>query len=257
MKFFLYFVLCACFVLATYRLKWLSFAGGTAAGLFGFCLLVWGGFAWIAPVLFFFASSSVLSKINKATSQDAARGEDVRDAWQVLSNGGVAWFLFMFAILIPDTTAFYAGFAGAMAAATADTWGTELGRLSKGITRSILTGKVVASGISGGMSLQGTLGGAVGAGLVGCLAWYGVSATGFDLLLVYVAVAGVVGSLVDSFLGATLQARYQNGATGEISEYPDENAQLASGLRWMTNNTVNFCCTLTGALVAMLGWGLL
>ncbi len=80
-----------------------------------------------------------------------------------------------------------------------------------------------------------------------------MSASGFGLF-VCVAVAGITGSLADSLLGATLQARYQNGSTGEISEYPDENAHLASGLRWMTNNTVNFSCTLAGALVAMLCW---
>lgn len=253
MKFFLYFAICAGFLLVTYRLKWLSLAGATTAALFGFCLLAWGSVAWIAPVLFFFATSSILSKINKRTSQDAARGEDVRDAWQVLSNGGVAWGLLLLSVLTTDALVYYAGFAGAMAAATADTWGTELGRLGNGVTRSILTGRVVPRGTSGGMSWPGTLGGALGAGLVGGIGWYAVPAAGFHLLLC-VACAGIAGSFADSLLGATLQARYQHEQTGEVSEYPDENAHLVSGLRWMNNNMVNCCCTLAGAVVAMACW---
>ncbi|MEM8484064.1 MAG: DUF92 domain-containing protein [Bacteroidota bacterium] len=253
MKFFLYFAICAGFLLATYRLKWLSFAGAATAAFFGFSLLVLGGAAWIAPVLFFFATSSILSKINKITSQDAERGEDVRDAWQVLSNGGVAWGLLLLSAFNTNALLCYVGFAGALAAATADTWGTELGRLGNGVTRSILTGRVVSRGTSGGMSWQGTLGGAIGAGLIGGIAWY--SGSGIDLhLFLCIALAGIAGSLADSLLGAAVQARYQNQQTGEVSEYPDERTHLISGLRWMDNNMVNCCCTLAGAVAAMVCW---
>ncbi len=213
-------------------------------------LLVYGGLPWMVPVLFFFATSSILSKIDPSTSRDAEHGEDVRDAWQVLSNGGVAWVLFGFALLTQEQSLFFAGYVGAMAAATADTWGTELGRLSKGVARSIRTGKIVMTGESGGMSWQGTLGGALGAALIGGLAWYFSPIATPELLLV-ITCAGVVGSLADSLLGATLQARYKRDGSDELSEYADEQSYLYSGVTWVTNNVVNFSCTLIGAAVAM------
>lgn len=238
----------------SHRLRWLSSSGSIAASVFGFCLLYWGDLSWLLPVLVFFATSSILSKIKKrslAFDHDALseEKEDVRDAKQVLANGGVAWLLFMVYQIEPNQMLF-AGFVGAFAAATADTWGTEIGRLAKGSTRSVITGKSVPRGESGGISWQGTLGGFVGAAIVAFVA------VGDDILLgLAIAVAGVWGSLVDSFLGAALQVRYRDIKTGEITEkkMKDEPAyEHLKGIKWLDNNMVNFCCTVSGAAIASL-----
>lgn len=107
-------------------------------------------------------------------------------------------------------------------------------------------------GTSGGVTLQGLLASAGGALAVGL----GYAIFGRDWSILRTALfSGLAGSLVDSLLGATLQASYWCPSC----EAPTEDAQhapcgsgtdLRGGCAWMTNDTVNALATLSGALVA-------
>jgi uncharacterized membrane protein len=71
-----------------------------------------------------------------------------------------------------------------------------------------------------------------------------------------VAAAGVVGMLVDSLLGATLQARFACPICGRAAERPGrchEPLRLIHGIRWFDNDAVNLAGTLAGALTAAAG----
>ena len=59
---------------------------------------------------------------------------------------------------------------GTLAAATADTWATEVGTLAGGTPRSIRTLRPVPAGTSGGVSVVGTLASVLGALLLPALA---------------------------------------------------------------------------------------
>jgi len=149
---------------------------------------------------------------------------------------------------------FYPLYLGALAAATADTWGTEIGVLAKGKTYSVISLKLVEPGTSGGISEYGTIGGALGATVVALSAypWYTELRTTFA-----VVVGGMVGSLFDSLLGATLQARFRCFTCGKLTErrvHCGRTTELAGGLPWIGNDVVNGACTLAGALAA---WGLM
>ncbi len=258
MKFFLSFLLAVVFCGLSFRKKWLNAKGSVLAAVFGLSLLYAGGWIWIVPVMMFFGTSSLLSKLGRQQADAQTETADhIRNGVQVMANGGVAWLLLIVHVLDPKTI-WFIGFLGALAAATADTWGTEVGRLTNGRVWSVVRGRQVEVGESGGMSWQGTLAGVIGACLIAftCYLWQEEDLNVLHLLII--SGSGILGSLVDSILGSTLQVRFNNTRTGKISEVSNgsEGDTVFSGWRWMTNDTVNLICTCTGAACATILYSL-
>lgn len=259
----------------------LSRSGVAGAVLTG--TLIFGFAGWIAGFLLvaFFVSSSRLSKFKAQarSKREAARLFDKggrRDIWQALANGGVAMICAVAAGLLtpsPETsfpgpnpgTTLYAALLGALATANADTWATELGVLSRAQPRLITTFRPVERGVSGGVSAAGSAAALAGAAFIGLLAMLAhaarasiigqaVPATLWAIFAVVTA-AGLLGSLVDSLLGATLQSMYRDSATGLPTEKPASPSgarnALLRGLPWLNNDWVNFLATLAGACLAL------
>jgi uncharacterized protein (TIGR00297 family) len=219
---------------------WLSPAGTASALAVG--AAVWFGTGWRGLVVLavFLATASALTP-----------GGGRRRPVQVFANGGVAALC---ALLARTDGAFALAFAGAVAAATADTWSTEIGGRGRAVPRSITTGRPVARGASGGITLAGTAGGLLGAGLIGLISWLVGLASPSGMLCV--VAAGAAGTLTDSFLGASVQARWRCTACGATIEVPVHGCGGApeplSGWRWLDNHAVNAVATLVGAAVAAL-----
>lgn len=245
----------ALFIPAVLSMRWLTGSGALAGGLFAASLVGWGGLAWAAPALAFFVSSSAWSVVGRWRKQSAASQAEkgsVRDAGQVMANGGVAWAVLGAYALLEHDPLWYAAFVGALAAAAADTWATEVGTLGRSRPVDLRTGRRVPPGTSGAVSLVGTLGAMGGASCVAAVAWWAHPAVG-PALVVGAAAAGVLGALVDSLVGATLQAQYRDaqGLVTERAATPDGVAHLrVRGVRWLTNDVVNVVCTAAGALLA-------
>lgn len=154
-----------------WRAGLLSASGAVAATAVG-AAAVQAGWPWVALLLVFFLTSSGLSRWRDAersgrTDDIVAKGR-ARDAWQVLANGGV-FAVAALASCLGDPGAWRAVGAGAIAAAMADTWSTEVGTILGGSPRLVTTGRVVPPGTSGAVTLTGTaaaLCGAVLAALV-------------------------------------------------------------------------------------------
>jgi uncharacterized protein (TIGR00297 family) len=227
-------------------------AGGALAA-FAIGTIVFGGGGWRAAlVLFaFFIPSTVLSRMGyarKRTLKDVAK-HGARDVWQVLANGGVA------AVCVPIAlhgfASFAAAFAGALAAASADTWSTEIGVLSARAPRSILTFRPMPPGLSGGVTLLGTAATFAGAAVVAAVA----AALGIAPFSA-VCAGGVAGALLDSLLGAGAQAlRWCPNCRRECETNPHHcgsPTSLRRGLAWLGNDAVNLAATLCGAAVT--GW---
>ena len=168
-------------------------------------------------------------------------------SWPTAGWGGAAAVLFLYSPGPASLAAFLASFA----AASADTWASELGVLAKGNPRSILSLKTVVRGTSGGVSLPGTLASLAGALFIALLAggWilWGPAAGSWGPsvlpgLIWIVTVAGFAGSLVDSLLGAGVQARYRE-PSGMLTERPSSAGvphELVEGFSWINNDAVNF-----------------
>lgn len=120
-----------------------------------------------------------------------------------------------------------AGSVAALAEAACDTVSSESGKALSQWARLITTGQRVPAGTDGGISLPGTVLGAIAAAAVGIEAVLsGIVSGQFAFVAV---IAAIVGMFMDSMLGATLERR-----------------------GWVTNNAVNLISTGFAALVVAL-----
>ena len=175
--------------------------------------------------------------------------------------------------LIP--TLFSLGCLSSLACCCGDTWASEVGSVIGGTPRLITTWRAVPKGTNGGVTLIGTLCSVAGGLVVGVAYWtteaiiislnFGtkidgngtgnISAWSQYFYAIIGAVAGLLGSLVDSLLGATIQYSGYSEKLDKIVGRPDgEGVRHISGLNVVSNHTVNFLSSLITALVVPALW---
>ena len=216
-------------------------AWGVGAIIFGI-----GGWAWAAALLTFFGTSTALSRWRRRAKETLGYEKGgQRDAGQVLANGGVAALCALLPLMSPLSMAqAHLLFLAALAAANADTWATEIGSALGGRPYDLRTRKPAPPGTSGAVSLPGTLAALAGAGLI---ALFAGSGAGWGTA----AAAGLGGALLDSLLGATVQARWPDPLRpGSLTEQPQGGAPTA-GQHGINNDAVNALCTLGAAALAL------
>jgi uncharacterized protein (TIGR00297 family) len=234
-----------------YWRKALTVSGLVGAILVGTVIFGFGGWVWGLLLITFFVSSSWLSHYRQADKEEVAekfaKGSR-RDLGQALANGGLGAVLAIVFARYPELLLF-AAFLGVMGTVNADTWATELGILSRVPPR-------LWASVAGAL-LIGTMATALTqvASLLGGRGW-SLRAVSYPLLAV---IGGVVGSLFDSLLGATVQGIYYCEHCGRETESPDHycghTARPLRGWAWLNNDVVNLVSSLIGGLVAAsLAW---
>ncbi|HYS69934.1 MAG TPA: DUF92 domain-containing protein [Gemmatimonadaceae bacterium] len=248
-------ILSALTVVGARRTRALSTSGAIAGAVVG-ALAIVAGWSWGAMLLSFFVSASALSKMGEGRKAERVGSivEKVgeRDARQVLANGGVFAAAALGQVLLPSPV-WHALGAGALAAAAADTWATEVGTLAQTDPISIVSGKRVPAGTSGAVTVVGSAAGIAGALFIGAVA----TLARWPVAFAAVALGGVAGALADSLLGGTPQARRWCDVCAKSTERVVHNCGTATrpagGLAGLDNDAVNAVCSAVGALVA---WGL-
>lgn len=187
-------------------------SGAVAGAIVGSIVLVFGGWSAYAILWAFFALGTAATRIGyrrKEERRTAQAGGGRRGARHVVANCGVAALVCATGWLVANITgglAFpAAAFAGALAAALADTLGTEVGSLYGRRPVSPLSLKPVPTGTPGAVSIVGLAGGFLGAGAIGVVA---ASVGWIPWLLVWaVVVAGLAGSVAESVLSDAVGRR--------------------------------------------------
>ncbi|MBA2595442.1 MAG: DUF92 domain-containing protein [Chloroflexia bacterium] len=236
----------------------LSPRGAVAATAVGGLTVTGAGFWGGTALATFFVSSSLLGHLPAWRRLEQQRGNE-RDAIQVLANGGVASVLALLSVLPAPSlrSSLLLGFGGAVAAATADTWATEIGSRSRQRPRSAGTLRPVPEGASGGVTWAGLAAAAAGAATIGAVLSAGSlwrHGTTRDRAIA-VTLGGFAGAFIDSVLGATVQEVRFCDVCREETERLLHRCGAATrpirGAPWCTNDTVNALATVTGAAAAM------
>ncbi len=241
------------------RAESLSRSGALASTVLGTLVFGLGGWQWALLLLVFFVTSSSLSKAFTAYKtrfgEDYAKGGR-RDAGQVIANAAVAAVFVVLHVLLGPASWMWCGFAAALAAANADTWATELGVLSDARPRLIINPRrSVEPGTSGAVSVAGTLAALGGSALIAAGARMLQPSTSW-VAISMIGLGGLMGSLVDSLLGATVQAIYFCPVDQhETEKHPlhgcGSPTHRIRGWKWLNNDWINGACTGTGAVVTL------
>ncbi len=260
MQLLLGFLLAAIVAYIAYRAHSLSQSGAYASAFVGTIIFGLGGLSWAILLLAFFITSTALTRAFKKHKQGLnekfSKGGQ-RDAGQVLGNGGAATLLAALHFFLPNALWPWLGFAAALAAVNADTWATELGVLNPTQPRMITNlRKRVEKGTSGGVSLWGTGAALLGASVIGVLATF-FSPTNHLTIFLLISVSGLLGSLFDSLLGATVQAMYFCPTDQkETEKHPLHTCGTPTvhtrGWTWLDNDWVNFACGAFGVATMFL-----
>ncbi len=237
-----------------YKIRLLSLDGAVVAFSIGFLLYGIGEFPFSFSVLYFFFTANLLGKFKRNRLGITSKHES-RNSLQVLANGFLP-ILFVCLWGIFSEPVFVLFFLTAICTATADTWATELGALSKKYPRSILTFKKVEPGVSGGITSLGTVAACLGAFSNSYFSAYFFS-NHFNINLslpniLVIAFLAVLAQFVDSLLGACCQVRYVCATCRRVVEerlHCHKPTLAKSGFRWLTNDMVNFLSILAGIFI--------
>ena len=245
-----------------YKKASLSKSGFLAAIVLGTGIYYFGGLWFSIIMVAFFISSSILTKFknyNKESFEKINEKSGNRDYMQVFANGGVG---LIFAILyyINSNPIFLLAYAVSFAEATADTWASEVGVLSKKKPINILNLKPLKKGMSGGISMLGTTFAFLGASFIAFIYFMASINIYKDIKqsIIYTMIClviGFIGSILDSILGASVQAQYYCEDLKSITEkrvHKGKYNKRIKGFSFINNDIVNLSSNLLSALMVLL-----
>lgn len=233
-------VLALIFVIIAFLFNWLTYDGALAAGIFGAISYGIGNWQVALVVLFFFISASLVSN-DVATAEDPFSIKFRRDGRQVWANGFwlCLWIMIWF---ISDVQAFLIASIASIAAATADTWATELGSKLRSKTYLVTNFDEISAGTDGGISVRGSLAALMGSAIIAVLFWLLESEISMAVVIIII-VSGFLGCFIDSYLGAKLQ-----GSSLKIPFLSNNE----SGTITVSNNIVNWLSTGSASILVLL-----
>ncbi|MDR3075182.1 MAG: DUF92 domain-containing protein [Candidatus Methanoplasma sp.] len=203
-----------------YRLRMLTLTGALASLIVGYTVGVFGSVQWLILLVIFTSAGLAATRMDLTSKSELGLQEGnfgERTHKNVLGVGIPAC---VFAILYGVLHSAFGGtydlaltiaFISTLAVAASDTVASELGIRDRRVWL-ITTFERVKRGTNGGVSVLGTVSSVVASAFTGGIG-YLIIVGGIDVYIFVPILMGIIGNIVDSLLGATLEER------GRISKY--------------------------------------
>lgn len=216
-------------MIASVAAKKLTVAAALTGGVLGVLVYVGAGFTGITLIAVFFLLGTLATSWKKSYKERAGLSEinsSKRNAGQVMANAGVAAICGLLTYYFQENAfVFRLMIAASLSSAMADTLSSELGNVYGKRFYNILTLQKDTRGLNGVISLEGTVIGIIGSIII-ALVYAAGFCFAFNTFLM-VIIAGTIGNLSDSILGASLERK-----------------------QYLNNDAVNFLNTAIAALIA-------
>ncbi|WP_085523360.1 DUF92 domain-containing protein [Tuberibacillus sp. Marseille-P3662] len=192
--------------------------------------------ALILMFLFFSTSSMLTGRSNRESSQ-------TRSLIQVLANGGIPMLAAMGNWIVPHSVWFII-YIACIGAANSDTWASEWGKRSSKLPYHWQLGRRVTVGLSGAISLSGTIASLLGALFIVCcgVLILPIFPKPTFIWIILLTLTAWLGQWVDTWLGGFCQGRFRCSECGCLTDHDThchQPAVLVHGYGWMTNSMVN------------------
>ena len=166
----------------------------------------------------------------------------------------------------PDQATFFSlACLAAFSCSCGDTWASEVGSVLGGVPRLITTGARVPKGTNGGVTLVGLIVSFAGGAVVGFayfvtlllfvdLSEHSLTVSSQVPVVLIGGLSGLLGSLIDSVLGATVQFSGYSEKLGRVVNENSPGVKHISGMNILDNHQVNFVSSLLTAIIVPLSW---
>ena len=211
-EFFIGFLINFLLICVFFRLPIMTKSGWINAGFLGTMLwgcLSWQG--WTSIVLYLFLGTLVTKigykyKTKKGIAEKRGGRRGPENVW-----GSAATGLF-FAVLIKlnlwNLDLLKVAFASSFSAKLGDTFGSEIGKRFGKNTFLITSLRKVEKGTEGAISLEGTLASLLGS-VIMSFAFLKIGIIYSYLQFIIVSISGFIATIIESFIGASLQEKYK------------------------------------------------
>lgn len=225
----------------------LTRSGGIAAFILGFIVLGFGHPLFYVLMISFLFSSLLINKVIVrfiSNIKPPVKEHEPRRWINVAANGSLLGVASLLYAITPSPWVLALGIIS-MAAATSDTWASEIGSLSFETPWTLIKRTAIQTGLSGGVTWLG-LGASLGGSLFIASIAFPVLVFEFGwtwlapFVFVLITCAGFGGSIIDSILGELFQAKFKTASHDIVEIVSHSTDRLISGVVWMDNHMVNF-----------------
>ena len=188
-------------------------------------------------------------KNNIKVEDDITLKTGARDVVQVISNGGVS-IIFILMWHITHNNIFLLCSTASLIESFGDSVASDVGIAFGGQAYDICRFNKLKNGLSGGVTIKGTLACFIGCAVMSFIAYFlAIANTRMDILIL--TMSSFFGCILDSILGSVIQRKNKCSKCGSITEkkmHCGENTKYYSGWKTIDNDLVNLMCNIFSSL---------